>query len=53
MDLDGSKYCVFPVSADIFSIMAGPKKYRISNLKFIVVQRGPEADIVTINTILP
>ena len=43
----------FPFPPTILSFMAGPKKYETLNSKFIVLQRGPEADIVTINTVLP
>ena len=52
MDLDGSKYCVFLFPPTILIITMGPKKYKISNPKFILVQRGPEAEIVTKSTLL-
>ena len=53
IDLDGSNFGVFSFPAKFLLLPAGPKKYITSNSKFIVVQRGPEAEIVTINTVLP
>ena len=52
IDLDGSKYGVFPFPPKFLLLPVGPKKYEISNGKFIVVQRGPEAEIVTESTVL-
>ena len=42
MDLDGSKYDVFLFPPTIRIFMMGPKKFKISNSNFVVVQRGPE-----------
>ena len=53
IDLDGSKHDVLPFPPKFLLLTMGPKKYKISNSKFIVVQRGPEVDIVRINTVLP
>ena len=43
LDLDGSNYFVLPFPPKFLLYSVGPKKYKISISKFIVVQRGPEA----------
>ena len=52
IDLGGSKYDVDLFPPTILIITVGPRKFKISNPKFIVVQRGPEADIITESTVL-
>ena len=53
IDLDGSNYSILPFPPKFLLYSVGPKKFTISTSKFIVVQRGPEADIVTERVILP
>ena len=47
IDLDGSNYCVRPFPPKFLLLWMGPKKYKISNSKFIVV-RQDASDLIVI-----